>query len=100
MAKKKRVRPGAFKCGRCDRKFSMKAHLVRHMTTIHASARAKAVMGRKKAKLGRPRSVGRPSNLATKAGLRNLTLEQLSDLIGEARAEAQLRIAEYSRAFT
>lgn len=43
----------AFKCPRCDRSFSMKAHLARHMNTIHASpqrrkAAVKRRAGRKK----------------------------------------------------
>ncbi len=29
----------AFKCPRCDRRFSMAAHLGRHMSTIHALRR-------------------------------------------------------------
>ena len=37
MAKKK-----THKCTRCDRKFSMAAHLARHMNTLHASKKVKA----------------------------------------------------------
>ena len=37
MAKRRR-----FKCAKCDRKFSMAAHLARHMSTIHASKKIKA----------------------------------------------------------
>ncbi len=37
MAKRRR-----FKCAKCDRKFSMAAHLARHMNTLHASKKIKA----------------------------------------------------------
>ena len=37
MAKQRR-----FKCSKCDRKFSMAAHLARHMSTLHASKKVKA----------------------------------------------------------
>ena len=31
-----------FKCSKCDRRFSMAAHLARHMNTTHASKKVKA----------------------------------------------------------
>ncbi len=37
MAKQRRL-----KCTKCDRKFSMAAHLARHMSTLHASRKIKA----------------------------------------------------------
>ncbi len=68
MAKKK------FKCPKCDRSFSMAAHLARHANTIHASGRGRKRTGRpgkkrKAARLGRP--PGRPAGsrrLAAKDG--------------------------------
>jgi hypothetical protein len=42
MAKRRR-----FKCSKCDRKFSMAAHLARHMSTLHASKKAKAAKKKK-----------------------------------------------------
>lgn len=47
---------GNFPCMKCDRRFSMPAHLARHMNTIHASRAMK--LARKKA--GRRGKVGRP----------------------------------------
>ena len=44
MARKK------FKCTKCDRSFSMPAHLARHLSTTHASKKAKAVAKRKRAR--------------------------------------------------
>ncbi len=51
MAKK-----GAIKCPKCSRTFSMKAHLGRHMATIHASPGARRAAAKKSAgrKAGRP----------------------------------------------
>lgn len=44
MAKRRR-----FKCGECDRLFSMAAHLARHMNTTHASKKAKAAKTKRRA---------------------------------------------------
>ncbi len=102
-----------FKCTKCDRAFSMPAHLARHMNTIHATAAQKAAAatsstrGRKK---GRPVGSGnvsapsmgrrgRPSSLATRLGLRDMNLEQLSAVIEAARSEGRLRIQELAQAF-
>ena len=55
---------GSFKCTRCDRKFSMAAHLARHVNSMHGAKRrtpaAKAKARRGPAKL-RARRVGRPA---------------------------------------
>lgn len=61
---------GEFKCPRCDRTFSMAAHLARHNSTTHApkgrKKRAKKKTRRRKAK----RKVGRPKGTKKKAGKR------------------------------
>lgn len=65
---------GKFKCPKCDRSFSMAAHLARHANTIHATGRGRKRTGRpgkkrKVARLGRP--PGRPAGsrrLAAKDG--------------------------------
>ena len=56
-----------FKCTKCTRKFSMKAHLARHMNTIHASpARRKAAAKKRRRKR---RKVARaPRRAAMRAG--------------------------------
>lgn len=47
----------AFKCKKCDRKFSMAAHLARHMNTIHGGGKTgrKGAVGRPRKTLGRPK---------------------------------------------
>ncbi len=46
-----------FKCPKCGRRFSMPAHLGRHMSTIHASKRRKKLVTRKATKRARKRVV-------------------------------------------
>ena len=103
---------GTWKCGKCERVFGMKAHLARHMNTIHAPGGAKTKAKRKgKVRLGRPpgkkssgrplgRPVGRPAGIVARLGLREMTLEQLGTVIAAAREEAQNKIAEYQQAFS
>lgn len=98
MAKKKRAQPGKFQCTKCDRAFSMKAHLARHLATIHASPQARAAKKRQPKRAG-VRAPGRPSGVAARVGLRQMTLEQITELMSAARSEAQIRIAELQRAF-
>ncbi len=92
---------GSFRCSKCDRVFSMKAHLARHMGTIHMSpsAKANAKTKRKKGRRQPVRAVGRPKGVTARVGLRGMSLEQLRDVIDAARAEAQVKIAEYQRSF-
>ncbi len=104
----KRVK-GSFKCDKCDRVFGMKAHLARHMSTIHASPAAKAMaaknkvkkrVGRPAGRVGRPAGqVGRPTGLVTRLGLRDMSLEQLRAVIDAARGEAQTKLDQYRATF-
>ena len=52
-----------FKCPKCDRTFSMPAHLARHMNTIHGRKTRKKVVKKRRVKakrrVGRPKGVGR-----------------------------------------
>ena len=53
-----------FKCPKCDRTFSMPAHLGRHLNTIHRRKARKKVAKRTGAKA--KRRVGRPQGVARK----------------------------------
>ncbi len=65
MAKQRR-----FKCAKCDRKFSMAAHLARHMNTLHASKKAKATKKKGRAVANKKRaSVARPAGRTAASGL-------------------------------
>ena len=57
--------PGNFKCSKCDRIFSMAAHLARHMNTIHA---AKAGGKAPKKAAAAKRHPGRPKGTAHTGG--------------------------------
>ena len=72
-----------FKCPRCTRSFSMKAHLARHMNTIHASGTRRKVAGGR----GRKRKLGRRG--ALRAGRHLLgprvTLDGVSRVVTDMR---------------
>ena len=93
MAKK------TFKCPKCDRSFSMAAHLARHKNTIHATAKQKAA-AMKKAKRSTKKTVkrtSRPKGVAARVGLSRMGMEDLTDLIAAARQEATRRLAELKK---
>ena len=80
----------------------MAGHLGRHMSAIHGVKKAKTApkakgrgrpKGSGKKGAGRSASLGRPSGLSTRLGLRSMSLDQLSELITEARAEARRKLA-------
>lgn len=54
----------SFRCTKCDRTFSMPAHLARHLNTIHRRKKGKKPAGRKAKKVKRP--VGRPKGVRAK----------------------------------
>ena len=87
-----------FKCSRCDRSFSMAGHLGRHMSTIHASGRAKAAKKGGRGRRGKAK-VGRPRGIASRLGLRTMTLDQLRQVMEAAREEGRQRIAELGQMF-
>jgi len=101
MAKK------GFKCSKCDKAFSMAAHLGRHMSTIHASPEQKAAAKQKrKAKKGKKtgkatpaktaaaKPIGHPKGIASRLGLQAMRIDQLAELIQAARTETRRRIAQ------
>ena len=95
------------KCPKCDRTFGMAAHLARHVSAGHGKKKtvkkkvAKKRAGAKRAKKVRRRkvkAVGRPKGAASRLGLRNMSLEQLAELIAAARGEARRKLAELQKA--
>jgi hypothetical protein len=82
-----------FKCSKCDRSFSMAAHLARHRNTMHAPGRRAA-----SAKKAKARATQQMANrLGVRRGSSNLqgmSLDDLMNLIDAARAEARQRLAE------
>ncbi len=85
--------PGSFKCTKCDRSFSMAAHLARHQNTIHSRGGAKKrKAGRKRMKRGpgRPpgRRVGRPRGRRRAAPMMRMTRGAMD---GAARLMSQMR---------
>jgi len=91
-----------FKCPKCDRSFGMAMHLARHMTAMHSAKskkKAKKAKKRTKARRKAPRRAarrgGRPTAMASK--LRGLSLHELIQLVGAARAAARSKLAELRR---
>ena len=99
----------------------MAAHLARHNSTIHGVKKKKAARrgrppkatgarrgrppkaagarrGRPPKKVGAKR--GRPKGVTTRFNLRELSLDQLSELITAARQAAQQRLVELEAAFS
>ncbi len=84
MAKRRR-----FKCAKCDRKFSMAAHLARHMSTLHASKKVKATKKKRASVVVRARRTpasGLGDALASMKAYRDHLAAQLSDIDNRIRA--------------
>ena len=75
MAKRRK-----FKCSKCDRRFSMAAHLARHLNTMHASKKAKAAQKKKR----RAVATKKPASVATRAG--RGARSDLGDVLGSLNA--------------
>ena len=52
--------PGSFKCPKCDRRFTMAAHLGRHTNTIHGKRKGLKPVAKRKTGSARTRRIGRP----------------------------------------
>jgi uncharacterized C2H2 Zn-finger protein len=86
MARQKNI-----KCSKCDRRFSMQAHLARHMNTMHGTGGKKAKPARKGRKVRR-RYMPRSAVAAFSPDFADFSLTQLCTLIDLARAEAKRRL--------
>ncbi len=99
MAKRKRrVVKGQYVCEDCGKRFSMPAHLGRHRASMHGARRAKGKKGKKVRKPTRGR-IGRPPGIVSRLGLREMSLEQLSEVIEAAKGEARRRLAAMQETF-
>lgn len=89
-----------FKCPKCDRSFSMAGHLGRHVTATHGRKKRKKQTKKAKKRSGRLRKkrAGRPKGVAARLGLKDMSLEQLSQVIDAARAEARRKMAAFEEA--
>ena len=88
MAKQKRL-----KCPNCSRRFSMPAHLARHLATTHGSPRRKAgkpLNGRR----GRRRTAA-PNLVVPGFDPAKLSLTQLCHVIDIACAEAKRHLEQF-----
>ncbi len=84
-------------CSRCGRKFSMAAHLARHMSTHGVKAKKKVVAKTAKRR-GRPpgskNKVRSASRSVAGLNLSSMHLHELTELIDAARAEARIKLRE------
>ncbi len=85
-----------YKCSKCDRSFKMAAHLARHASSAHgAKKRTKTTKkAKRRGKKRMMKKAGRPKGVGTRFGLKKMSLERLTELIGAARGEARRRLAE------
>ncbi len=86
-----------FKCSKCDRSFKMAGHLARHLSATHGKKTKKKTTTVKKAKRRGKRTMkkgGRPKGVASRLGLKTMSLERLTELIDAARREARGRLAD------
>ena len=76
--------PGSFKCPKCERSFSMAAHLARHTNTIHGARRGPKPMARRGPGRPRKRRVGRPRG--SKSHARAATGDGATQLLGQMQS--------------
>ena len=100
--------PGSFKCPKCERSFSMAAHLARHTNTIHGPRRGPKPVARRgpgrppKRRVGRPRGSRSYAHAATGDGATQL-LSQMQSYYSELtarRANLDAQIAGMESAMT
>ena len=89
-----------FKCPKCDRSFSMARHLGRHMTATHGTKSRKRTLKKAKKRSVRRKNkrAGRPKGVASRLGLGSMSLEELTQVIDAARAEARRKLTALEEA--
>lgn len=93
---------GAFKCSKCDRTFSMAAHLARHTNTIHGGGSRKAGrVGGMKPKLGRPPRAAAAASGGGEGAIRVLKeMESYRDTLLMQRCSIDCQIAGIENAMS
>jgi len=90
-------------CPKCGRKFSMQAHLVRHLNGTHGAkpslAAKRAAAKRRMGTATRGRRMSRNGIVAAGLDLAAFSLEQLREVIDVARSEARMRLEQLENVF-
>ena len=84
------------KCKKCDKTFTRPGPFAWHMQSMHG-AKKKTKTAKKAKRRGKKRTMkkaGRPKGSTSRFGLKTMSLERLTQLIGAARGEARSRLAE------
>ena len=85
---------GAIKCPKCDRTFSMPAHLARHTNTIHGGGRKAGRAGGMKRRLGRPPRAASAAGAGAEGAIRVLKeMETYRDTLLMQRSSIECQIA-------
>ncbi len=85
-----------FKCKKCDKTFTRPGPFAWHMQSMHG-AKKKTKAAKKAKRRGKKRTMkraGRPKGSTSRFGLKTMSLERLTELIGAARHEARGRLAD------
>ena len=83
-----------FKCKKCDKTFTRPGPFAWHMQSMHGAKKATAKKAKRQGKKRTMKKGGRPKGSGSRLGLKTMSLEQLTQLIGAARGEARSRLAE------
>lgn len=81
--------PGTFKCPKCDRSFTMAAHLGRHANTIHGSRKRPKPVSKRKTGSARTRRIGRPKG--SRSSNRSFARTSGSTGVGVTRLLSQMQ---------
>ncbi len=85
-----------FKCKKCDRTFTRPGPFAWHMQSMHGAKKKGKTKTAKAKRRGKRtmKKAGRPKGSTSRFGLKTMSLERLTELIGAARGEARNRLAE------
>ncbi len=83
-----------FKCKKCDRTFTRPGPYAWHMQSMHGAKKRRTVKKAKRRTVRRKKKrAGRPKGVASRLGLGSMSLEELTQVIDAARAEARQKLA-------